>query len=370
MVYLCNKSSTDPVWLRITIVLFFYLLQFHPAAQNPYSKLNFTDVDSFVTTIKYQNDIKKLALDLTAPYGDDIYKLRSIFKWITSNIAYDFRFINRGKEINRPSCEELEDCPTILLKWDEDYLKKILRTRKAIADGYSKLMKKLCDINYIQCEVIPGYGRTKPYQIGNNMPLNHSWNAVIIDASWFYMDATWAAGYCPEDEETGMLLRFVKEYRDYYWLAAFDRFSRNHYPQNNKWVVKPTFSKETFFNKPHYFSVEVLENLTEEIPATGVLKVKKGDTIRFKFEYKKPFNKLQINTNIFRNPSLWTSVPVSKKKTKLVRDSWAEKKQVYIPYKKTGNNYEFFYIVKDNSLYYLELAFDYKPAIRYRVRVE
>ncbi|MEO6489590.1 MAG: hypothetical protein ABIO04_06590 [Ferruginibacter sp.] len=356
---------------RVIIQLLFYIsLQHAVAGQTPFDSLNFADVDNFVVTVKYQNDIIKLARDLGSYPGADVYKVRAIFKWITNNISFDYRFVNKGNELVRPECDDDDECLTIQLKWENDYLQRILRNRRAIADGYSKLFKRLCGLNYIQAEVIPGYAKTKPYQVGNNMPINHSWNAVIIDTSWYYLDATWAAGTCIEDEESGMLQRFVRDYKNYYWLSSFERFSRNHFPQTNKWVVKPNLSKEQFFNKPYYFSVEILENLTEYVPTTGVLKVKKGDTIYFKFDYIKDIRKLQINSNIFRNPSLWTTVQVSKKKSKVVRDSWAEKKQVYIPFKKNGNTYSFFYVVTDNSLYYLELSFDYKPAIRYRVRVE
>jgi hypothetical protein len=347
----------------------FLCLQPGIAAQTPYDSMDFSVVDSFVLSVKYQNDISKLAFDLTDRFPDDIDKTRAIFKWITNNIAFDFRFINRGKEIEKPDCYGDDACPSILIKWENDYLKRILKSKKAIADGYARLFKKLCDICYVQAEMIPGYARTRPYQIGNSIGINHAWNAVLIDTTWLYLDPAWAAGNVIEDEETGAMIKFEREYHNYYWLSSFERFSRNHYPQTGKWVVKPPITKEQFFNNPHYFSIEVLEHLTEQYPATGVLKVKKGDTIYFKFNYTREIKLLQINSNIFRNPSLWTTINTSKRKTKIVRDTWAEKKQVYIPFKKEANNYQFNYVVKDESLYYLEIVFDYKPAVRYRVRV-
>ncbi len=355
---------------RAALLLLFISLQFHLAAQQRFLPTDFSRVDSFVPSIKYQDDFSKLINELTQPFPEDIDKLRAIFKWITSNIAYDYRFVNQGKELNKPDCFGENDCPEQMMDWESKYLRKILKTKKAIAEGYAKLLKKMCDFCYIQCEAIPGYARTKPYQVGNNMPLNHWWNAVLIDRTWYYIDPTWAAGYCPEDEETGMLLRYVKDYKEYYWLQTFEPFSRNHYPQNGKWVEKPSITKEQFFNRPHYFSVETLENIRENSPRTGVIKLKKGDSIHFDFDYAKDISLIQVNSNIFRNPSLWTIISTGRKKTKLVKDSWAEKKQQYIPFVRNGNNYQFDFVVKDNSLYYLELVFDYKPAIRYRIRVE
>ena len=150
--------------MKHCIILLFFLisLQMTIAAQGRYSSMNFAAVDSFVLTVKYENDYIKLANDLTAPYMDDISKTRAIFKWITNNIAYDYRFINKGREIKKPECEDKIDCITIMREWENDYLKKVLKNKKAICDGYSKLFKKLCDLCYIQCEIIPGYARTKP----------------------------------------------------------------------------------------------------------------------------------------------------------------------------------------------------------------
>jgi len=358
---------------RLILLSLFISLQYLAVAQAKTDSLDFSDVDSFVMSVKYENDIPKLANDLGSPYVEDIYKVRAIFKWITNNIEYDYRFINSGREMKVPECEEDEDeadCIQRIRDWENKFLKRILLRKKAIAEGYSKLFKKLCDLNFIQAEVITGYARTKPYQIGNNMGVNHFWNAVMIDADWYYLDATWAAGYCPEDEETGKLLRYIKDYKNYYWLSSFEIFSRNHFPKKGYFVEPTNLAKEQFFMRPHYYSAEILENMSEEVPATGVLKVKKGDVIHFKFDYKKEIKLLQINSNIFRNPSLWTTIQVSRRKTKVVRDTWAEKKQQYIPFKKEGNTYQFDYAVTENSLYYLELVFDYKQAIRYRVRVE
>ncbi len=349
------------------LLILLSLMRFAPAQVN-YEAFDFRQVDSFAKTIKYEHDYLKLVNDLTTAYSLDVYRARSIFRWITDNIQFDYRFINSGKELMAPDCENEPDCIGITREWENNYLKKILRTRRATSDGYTKLFKKFCDLVFISCEVIPGYARTKPYQVGNSMPVNHVWNAVMIDTSWYYVDITWAAGYCTEDEESGKLLKYSKDFKNYYWLNSFDRFSRNHYPKKGFFVERTNFSKEQFFNRPHYYSVEVLENITEILPRTGVIKANRNDTIHFAIEYRKPVSQIQVNSNIFRNPSLWVPVTVSKRKTKMVKDTWAEKKQVYIPFSRKGDLYQFDYVVTDNSLYYLELLFDYKQVIRYRIR--
>ena len=51
------------------------------------------------------------------------------------------------------------------------------------------------------------------------------------------------------------------------------------------------------------------------------------------------------------------------------KDSLAVKKQIYIPFKQHGDMYEFEYVVRDNSLYYLDILFNYRKAPRYKVKV-
>lgn len=348
-------------------VCFFFT--FNIAAQNIPGYFNFKKVDSFVLSVKFENDYIKLARDLTNTFEEDVYKIRAIFKWITNNIAYDYKFINSGRELEVPDCGDQYDCVEILRSWENDYIKKILKTKKATADGYSKLFKKLCEIAHLQCEVIPGYLRTKPYQIGNRIGVNHSWNAVYLDTAWYFLDVSLASGYCIENEETDKLTKYVKDFQNYYWLSSFEQMARNHFPKNEYWGTLYNITLNDFFNKPHYYSIEILDNISDDCPDVGLITIKKGDSIHFSFDYKKDIKFIQINSNTFRNPALWTTVNINRRKTKIVRDEWAEKKQVYIPFKKEGWHYEFDYVAKDMSLYFVELVFDYKKAVRYKVTV-
>lgn len=300
---------------------------------------------------------------------DDRRRVRAIFCWITANIRFDFPFVNRGDELIKPECETGQDCAGMMREWETNLLRKIMKTRKATAEGYAKLFKRLCDQMYIPCEVIYGYARTKPYQVGNNMGANHYWNALYLDTAWLYCDPTWASGYCEEDEE-GRLVSFVPKRDEYYFLQSGESFSRNHYPKKGFQVEKMTMTREQFFNKPFYFSTRVLANLREFEPETGVIKCRKGDTINFRFEYKQDIRQLQVNSNLFRNPQVMVWQKTSRRKGAWVKDEWAEKKQVYIPFTRKGNEYSFRIPVQQESLYYLELVFNGENAIRYRIRVE
>jgi transglutaminase/protease-like cytokinesis protein 3 len=153
---------------------------------------------------------------LTQPFSEDIVKARAIFIWITDNIRYDYKFYNKGKEVQPPQCKSGMNCEQLLIDWENKYLRKIIKKRKAICDGYARLFKKMCGIAGIRSEIISGYTKTKPYQIGMTGTIDHGWNAIWLDSNYYLLDPTWAAGVCPEDEETGKLVGFQKKFNNYY----------------------------------------------------------------------------------------------------------------------------------------------------------
>jgi hypothetical protein len=143
-------------------------------------------------------------------------------------------------------------------------------------------------------------------------------------------------------------------------------FARNHYPQNNKWVLLSNYTRDSFAANPYYLASEI-KNIKLLTPASGIINAKKGDTIRFKIEYASTFNELQINSNLFHNPDIWVWDEVSKGKRVRRLDTLALKKQQYINYNRHGNVYEFEYVVPDNSLYYLDILFDRQRVMRFKV---
>jgi hypothetical protein len=227
----------------------------------------------------------------------------------------------------------------------------------------------MCDIAGIKSEIIVGYTKTKPYQIGNIGIADHAWNAIWLDSAYYLLDATWAAGFCDEDESTGKLLGFHKKFDNYYWLTPFNDFARNHYPQNNQWVWEPGYTREKFAANP-YYNPGIISNIRLLMPESGIIEASKGDTIHFVLEYDAYFRHLQINTNVFRNPTVFKWENVSKKKRVWQEDTLALKKQLYVNYKTDGNKFEFDYVVTDNSLYYLEVLFDYARVMRFKVKIK
>jgi len=334
--------------------------------------IDYSKADSLAKTIKYNYDLNLLTKQLTGPFPEPILKVRAIFRWITDNIAYDYKYINKyyykGREPKTFTCSgDSLQCEIRKKVWETAYINKVLNNKKAVCQGYSMLFKKMCDIAGIQSEVIPGYIRTEYYEVGTPGELDHAWNAVLLNGDYYLLDATWAAGGCTKDED-GKLLSFHKQFDNYYWLTPCEEFAKNHYPEDPKWVLLPHYTIDKFSANPYYLPDEA-GNIKLITPGSGVITVKRGDTIHFKLAYKGTFNDLQINTNIFQNPDLWYWYYLSKRKRIRIDDTAAIKKQRYVKYKLNGDKYEFNYVVKDYSLDYIDIVFDTRRVLRFKVHV-
>ena len=341
-------------------------------AQQARVAADYSKADSLALTIKYNHDVYSLTKALTKPFADPVLKARAIFRWITENISYDVKFYNRydyrGKEPKSFSCYgDSLDCELRKTVWETDYINRVLDNKKAVCQGYSMLFKKMCNIAGIESEVVPGYVRTQYYEVGTPGNDDHAWNTVRLNTVDYLLDATWAAGGCTADDD-GKLLLFKKHFNDYYWLTPAREFAKNHFPEEAKWVLLPHYTKENFSANP-YYSPDEVSKIKLISPQSGILDVKKGDTIHFQLKYTGELHILQINTNIFQNPDIWYWNYITKRKKVRMLDTFAIKKQQYIHYAYIGNTCTFNYVVKDNSLYYLDLIFDTKRVMRFKVNV-
>jgi hypothetical protein len=331
----------------------------------------FSSVDSFAGTVKYEGNLDSLTRKLTAPYSDQLFKARAIFMWITKNIAYNCKYYNRydykGKEPKTYTCKDDEDCEAKKEAWETKYIDRVVKRKSAVCQGYSMLFKRMCDIAGLKSNIIAGYTRTEYYQVGTHGSLNHSWNSILIDSTYYLLDATWAAGGCAKDED-GKLLFFQKDFDEYYWLTPYKDFARNHCPKDPVWTLIPNYTLESFATNP-YYDLSEISRIKLILPSSGIIDAKKGDTTHFKIAYQSDVKELQINSNIFRNPDIWVSEKVSRRKTIRRYDSLAVKQQQYVPYRRDGNLYEFDYVVTNNALYFLDILCDKKRIMRFNVNV-
>jgi hypothetical protein len=192
----------------------------------------FYRLDEFArrTPKQYEKDVQTLALYLVTPAVSDIEKVRVLFTWVATHVYYDVDAFNSGN---------LPDYPA----------ERVLLTKKAVCDGYSNLLKELCDAAGLESEKIIGYAKGYGYKIGEKFSeTDHAWNAVKIDNQWKLFDATWASGESANrNGKLSMTLKF-----DSYWFDVSPKeFIFTHLPEEPKWqLVENTMSIEKFEELP------------------------------------------------------------------------------------------------------------------------
>ncbi len=336
--------------------LIFFSISF---GQNKFQK-----IDSIAISTKYKGNLNQLVYDLTKNLENDFEKTRAIYSWITENISYDYKLFNKGKRTIVFKCQSKTDCAIKKQEFENDFIEKVLRKRKGVCSGYSILFKRMCDIAKITCINIDGYVKTKSYHVGNTGILDHAWNAVIIDGQTYFLDLTWASGYCESDKK-GILTSFVKKKNDFYWFTPIEKFTIDHFPKNPEKILNFNISKDKYKDQP-YIENSIIPYIEIEIPKQGVISTKVNDSIIFKFKYSKDIKNLQINTNLKRNPKFY----YSNKKREILFNQKSFDKQEYITFKKQNNEYEFSYLVENKDLKYIEVLFDYDLKLKYIIKIE
>ncbi len=131
----------------------------------------------FIAGMFRSGNAQKLSHSLTDGLGSNTAKVRAIHDWITHNIKYDVKKLDK-----------------LNLSWVP--VKKVLHQRKAICTGYSALFNEMCSATGIRSVSVPGYVKEIHVDIMDNFYLDeHMWNAVNVNGEWKLVDACWDAGY-------------------------------------------------------------------------------------------------------------------------------------------------------------------------------
>jgi transglutaminase/protease-like cytokinesis protein 3 len=229
------------------IIIAWLLNCFTLIAQNDFSK-----VDEFARSYKSKTtDVAKLAAGLTSPYDNDLYKVRSLFIWITNNITYDLKEYKRllkgrteSYKIVAGSEKELAEKEMRLEeKRSKESVKNTLGKRKGVCEDYAELFNAMCKSVHIRSGMINGSSKDIT---GQFIPNNHAWNWVEINDKTYLLDATWASGYV--DYSKG---KYFREFNDGFFLTPPAMFMVNHYPTDSKWqLLSDKISLETFKDFP------------------------------------------------------------------------------------------------------------------------
>jgi transglutaminase-like putative cysteine protease len=184
------------------------------------------------TPASAERTLKTLANYLIKPAKTQTERAYAIFYWLTQNIAYDTQSFFSGN-------------------YGDLTPAGVLRSRKAICSGYSRLFTGLA--KQAKLEVVEIIGVSKSYGFSEKGTLgDHAWNAVKIDDQWRLLDATWGAGFVTKSGE------FEKKLEDFYFFTPPEQFIYSHFPKERQWqLLDPTISKTEFkklvYLRPAFF---------------------------------------------------------------------------------------------------------------------
>lgn len=289
---------------------------------------------------------------LTTNDTTNLQKVKSIFRWVTDNIAYNVKsFQNRVNPYSADYwLEEDDDKSPVLKPLNERVAEMVLKRRTAVCDGYARLFKSLCDYSGIRCEIITGYAKTSINRIGAQFRSNHKWNAVFIDSNWYLLDATWASGYINYRDE------FEKEYNAHYFLTPPDEFILDHYPEDLHWTLlpKPPIFKE-FYSTPFKTSNFNRNYISSFKPLNGIIEASVGDSIVFELETNRP------------KRNLWViDIPYVDSNAIWVMQCCGIDKPVNII---NGNKVSYTYKVKSDNVEWLNVIYDDELIMRYKLNI-
>ena len=121
-------------------------------------------------------NVEKLSDALAKPCSNDEEVVLAYAYWICKNIKYDY--------------SEYEKRPA-----ESKSIKKILRKKKALSDGYTKLFVEMCNRQHIPAIYVPGYAKDYDYVAGDTLyRAEYAWALVKLGDEWNIMDLTAAAG--------------------------------------------------------------------------------------------------------------------------------------------------------------------------------
>jgi hypothetical protein len=181
---------------------------------------------------RYWRSVEQLAEHLAAPFRGDMEKVaRVMFRWIADNIAYD---VQRLRRMNMPGYSS----------GDSQTAETVMRTGRAVCEGYSRLLCDMCDAVGVPCKYVGGDARGGE---DDREPEGHGWNALSFDGSrsWHLCDVCWAAGSTSggfgatlsRQTSTDTLARassrgFTRRFTKKWWCTAPRHFVERHLPED------------------------------------------------------------------------------------------------------------------------------------------
>jgi hypothetical protein len=201
-----------------------------PKLPKPPSKLTMPDFASIdkralESGADEEKNAKTLGVYLGKQGKTDLEKLRAVFTWVTSNLAYDKDLIATGK-----LTEQLGD---------------ILTRRRTMCSGYALSMETLCRQAGLEAWSISGHARSLDYLVHHpdNYDsslgihyMSHAWNAVKIGGKMYVVDATFGGGRVYAQGKT---TREWSTNYDYFLIPP-EAAIASHIPKEERWQLLKT----------------------------------------------------------------------------------------------------------------------------------
>jgi len=197
--------------------------------------------------------VNEIAAVLTEDLKTEHEKFRAIFRWITDNIEYN------------KSASNITDAG------------KIVRKNKAVCQGFSNLLKEMCNTVNIPCDVIAGYTKTETKDINKSLKkTDHAWNSVQLYGNWYLVDVTWATS-----KYNVVTHKYMKEFDEHYFLTSPQKFILDHFPEDKKFqfLDKP-IKKSVFIKWPIYYADYFHFSIDNISLKKGSFKWHKNDTLK------------------------------------------------------------------------------------------
>jgi hypothetical protein len=295
-------------------------------AQTKIDRNSFQKLDKYVADLgPMEGHYLKYIVDTLTRRGTipKVDQVRAMYMWEANNISYNTAARRHPKQANNSASETLNE-------------------RSGSHEGYANLFKTMCDLAHIRCEVIPGMAKFDPRDIGKLNPKwnRHTWNAVMIDNTWYLLDLAWSAGY------TDRKFRFfTPSFTDAWFFTDRELFALSHYPDKKNWQLLDTpLNKSNFTYAPIIGKSAIIYEVYPET-IRGNIRGKSDTTKKMIFEVG--------------NPDLIKSISVTRRTAKKLDVKYTiEGDLLYadIPFASTGE-YSFDIYVND------ELAYIYQADI-------
>jgi len=253
-------------------ILYALILLAHYAVAQDYERVD-ASIELYPNSF---NSVEELSSFISRDFTSEEDKVRAIYTWIITNVAYDpeeyknydFSFKNYRE---RNLKEE---------KAREKIIKRTIKKGVAVCEGYAMLFEKLCELQGITTYLVRGDTKSNFNDIGRDFNTNHMWNVAVIDGQSYLFDPTWGAG-----KFNGV---FIKEPSYFYYKTPPDLFFRSHYPTvYEDAFMEQVIPQNVFSNLPLIIDLELSFN-DIELPLSGVVRSDGSEKTTFKLRRKLP----------------------------------------------------------------------------------